>query len=233
MPAPSSLLLVVSLVVVVVSFFVVVVSSLVLLLAVSLVLLVSLPSSSSSSFSLYSPPPSPPCRHCIPDPPAPWRVVPCCRYILLIGMSFLVVVTFLLLGVSFLAPPSRRFSPSRRVASSFFVVVSPSPSSSCHFPSSSWVRRLAHAVDGPHSLGSRGWGGVVCAGVDLDTSGSVVVESLSRLPNLSRRRRTRLFVVESVPSSSYPSLSRRIRLFVVESVALRVRVGLFRKWEGR
>jgi hypothetical protein len=123
MPAPSSLLLAVSLVVVVVSLFVVVESSLVLLLAVSF---------PSSSLCRFPRPPLPPSRCIPPPPPPPRRCIHSSVPSLHIPSSCSLACRSLLSLYPLLPPPSRRFSPSRRVASSFFVVVSPSPSSSCH-----------------------------------------------------------------------------------------------------
>jgi len=57
---------------------------------------------------------------------------------------------------------SSAFPPRRCVTPYFVVVVAPSPSSSCCFPSLSWVRCPARVANGPHLLGLRGWG--ICWG---------------------------------------------------------------------
>jgi len=76
---------------------------------------------------------------------------------LFLGVSFLVVVVSpsLLVVVS---PFLLGVSSSSSCRSILRCCCTPSPSSSCHFPSLSWVRRPARVADGLYSLGLGGWG---------------------------------------------------------------------------
>jgi hypothetical protein len=103
----------------------------------------------------------------------------------------------------------------------------------CHPPPHRVISLPRRGFDAPHmlSMGRIRWVREVGAGSYV--LGLTLIRRALWLSNLSRGCRICRADVGPVSSSSNPSLRGRIRLFVVESVALRVRVGLFRKWEGR